>query len=86
MPYWIGLPCPPPGNLADPGIEPVSLMYPALEGRFFTTNATWEAHDIEYVSDTYMYNIYSYLLSQWNIQCHISTRLYFHSNLVKSLA
>ena len=23
--YWSGLPCPPPGNLPDPGIKPVSL-------------------------------------------------------------
>ena len=22
--YWSGLPCPPPGDLLDPGIEPVS--------------------------------------------------------------
>ena len=27
--YWSGLPCPPPGNLSDPGIEPVSFMSPA---------------------------------------------------------
>ena len=40
--YWSGLPCPPPGNLPDPGIEPSSLMSPALAGGFFTTNATWE--------------------------------------------
>ena len=23
--YWSGLPCPPPGDLPDPGIEPMSL-------------------------------------------------------------
>ena len=23
--YWIGLPCPPPGDLPNPGIEPMSL-------------------------------------------------------------
>ena len=40
--YWSGLPCPPPENLADPGIKPLSLMYPALSGRFFTANTTWE--------------------------------------------
>ena len=33
-----------PGVLPNPGIEPVSLMTPALAGRFFTTSATWEAH------------------------------------------
>ena len=26
--YWSGLPCPPAGNLLDPGIEPWSLMSP----------------------------------------------------------
>ena len=41
--YWSGLPCPPPGDLPDPGIEPVPIMSPALAGRFFTTSATWEA-------------------------------------------
>ena len=41
--YWSGQPCPPPGDLPDPGIEPVSLTSPALAGGFFTTSATWEA-------------------------------------------
>ena len=35
--YYSGLPFPSPGNLSDPGIEPVSLASPALAGRFFTT-------------------------------------------------
>ena len=34
--YWSGLPFPPPGDLPDPGIEPVSLKSPVLAGRFFT--------------------------------------------------
>ena len=29
------LPFPPSGNLPDPGIEPTSLVSPALAGRFF---------------------------------------------------
>ena len=41
--HWSGLPCPPPGNLPNPGTEPVSLLSPVLAGRFFTTWATWEA-------------------------------------------
>ena len=32
-----------PGNLPDPGIEPISLVSPALAVDFFTTSATWEA-------------------------------------------
>ena len=40
--YCSGLPCPPPGDLPDPAMEPTSPMSPALAGRFFTTSATWE--------------------------------------------
>ena len=35
--YWRGVPFPTPGDLPDPGIEPVSLASLALAGRFFTT-------------------------------------------------
>ena len=41
--YWSGLPCPPPGDLPNPGLEVMSLTSPALGGRFFTTSATWKA-------------------------------------------
>ena len=41
--YWSGLPGPPPGDLPHPRIEPKTPMSPSLAGRFFTTNATWEA-------------------------------------------
>ena len=37
------LPCPPPGDLPDPGIELAPLISPALADGFFTTSATWEA-------------------------------------------
>ena len=43
--YWSGLPFPPPGELPDPGVEPMSLMSPALGVGCFTTSATWEALD-----------------------------------------
>ena len=29
--YWSGLPCPPPGDLPNPGIETVSFTSPALQ-------------------------------------------------------
>ena len=41
---WSGLPCPPPGDLPGPGIEPMS---PALVGGFFTTSITWEAQPVD---------------------------------------
>ena len=38
--YWSGLPCLPPGDLPNPGIEPSSLMSLALIDGFFITKAT----------------------------------------------
>ena len=35
--YWSGLPFPPPQDVINPWIKPVSLTPPALAGRFFTT-------------------------------------------------
>ena len=40
--HWNGLPCPPPGDLPNSGIEPTSYMFPALSDGFFTTSAIWE--------------------------------------------
>mgnify|MGYP007134201043 CR=1 FL=1 len=34
--YWSGLPFTLPGDIPNPGTEPVSLASPALAGRFFT--------------------------------------------------
>ena len=41
--YWRGVPFPTPGDLPDPGIQPVSPATPAVARRFFTTSTTWEA-------------------------------------------
>ena len=37
--YWSALPFPFPGDLPNPGIEPMSFM---LAGGFLTTSAIWE--------------------------------------------
>ena len=39
---------------SDPGIQTVSLMSPALAGRFFTTSATWEAPSITTLDFNYV--------------------------------
>ena len=41
--YWSGLPCPPTGDLTNPGIELPSLMSLALAGRFFTSSTICKA-------------------------------------------
>ena len=38
--YWKGLPCPPPGDLPGPGMEPPFLISPALAVGLFTTSTT----------------------------------------------
>jgi len=43
-----GLPCPPPGDPPDPGIELASLMSPVWAVGFFTTNATREGEVLLY--------------------------------------
>ena len=75
--YSSGLPCPPPVDLPDAGIEPVSLMSLALAGGFFTTSTTWEAH------------IYVYIYTQINcvfkvikFRCVISPTLKIYLNNV----
>ena len=45
--HWSGLLYPPLGDLPNPGIEPASLMSPALADGFFTTSATTEAKEID---------------------------------------
>ena len=42
--YHSGLPFHPTGDLSGPGVESMSLVSPALAGRFFTTGTTWEAY------------------------------------------
>ena len=39
--HWRELPFFSPGDLPGPGIEPESLMSPALVGGFFTSSTTW---------------------------------------------
>ena len=58
--YWSGLPCPPPRDLPDPGIESTSLMCRVLAGAFFTISVTWEP--------TYIY-IYTYIYTSESLFC-----------------
>ena len=59
--YGSGLPCHSPGDLPDPGIEPMSFTSPGLAWGFFTTRTTWEALQV------LCYVIY-YIDKQVNIQ------------------
>ena len=50
--YWSGLPCPPPGELPNPGIE---LESPALAGGFFTTEPPGKPESKEGSKDGFDY-------------------------------
>ena len=41
--HWSGLPCPPLGNLPDPGINSCLLGLLHWQAGFFTTSTTWDA-------------------------------------------
>ena len=58
------LPCPPPADLPNPGIEHTSLMSSALAGRFFTTSTTWEIHHSRQVK-TLREGIFSLQSEEW---------------------
>ena len=62
---WSGLPCPPPGDLSDPGIKLVSPTSPALQadfwplshrGRLFIAEVKWKSL---VVSDSATHGLYS---------------------------
>ena len=44
--YWSGLLFPTPGDLPSPGIEPTSLMSPALASLFFSTYLFYPKEDM----------------------------------------
>ena len=60
--YWNGFLYPPPGDLPNPEIEPVSLMSPALAGGFFTTMATWKAHHLQMITEVQSSIFYYFFL------------------------
>ena len=49
--YWSGLPFLSPGNLPDPGIEPMSL---ALGGRFFSTEPPGKPKEVTQMASKHM--------------------------------
>ena len=42
--HWSGLPFTTPGDLPDPGIEPMSFVSPALAGGVFITAPPWKPY------------------------------------------
>ena len=51
---WSGLPFLTPGDLPDPGIEPMSLVSPALAGGFFTTMPPYSLYMVYFLHIFYI--------------------------------
>ena len=70
--YWSGLSFPPPVDLLNPGIEPMSLVSPALAGRFFTTEPSGKfisavIHTVK-LSIWLQYPMWEILLQGWGLR------------------
>ena len=57
--YCRGLPCPPPGDHPDPGIQFMSLRPLLLAGSLFPTSTTWEIHTKLFSSVQFSHSVVS---------------------------
>ena len=76
--YWSGLPCLPPGDLPDSGMEPMPLVCSALAGGFFTSSSTWEAHTL------YMHSFFKFLFHHGLSQHFLNWRIIAFSVILVS--
>ena len=60
--YWRGLPCPPPWDLPNTGIQPMSLMSSTLPSGFFASTTTWEAWYLNIAPKSYALLISFYVI------------------------
>ena len=82
--YWGGLLCSPPGDLPNPVIKLMSLMPPALAGRFFITSSTLEAPRSYNKHTFHLFNKVSNVFSKctislFHLRC-LSVNIYFMSS------
>ena len=64
--FWSRLPFPSPGDLPDPGIEPVSHAFPSLAGRLFTTAPPdWDSNFHLVSSLTPFHLLYKICSDEW---------------------
>ena len=74
--YWNGLPFPTPGDLPDPGMEPLSLMSPALASGFFITAPPGEPQYHDYCTSFTPYD---------NLTLYSISNSPFHRNSIPAL-
>ena len=77
--YWSVFPCPPPGDLPDPGTEPMSLMSPALACGFVTTGPPGKPK----LNITYALFFYNFITILWMIIDSLGTISKVESRTIK---
>ena len=73
--YLSGMPCPPPRDIPDQGIEPSALKSRVMAGRLFITSTTWEAHIVD-CSITKQLNPYGNIMERYHFSFYSSTHFY----------
>ena len=64
--YWSEWPCPPPGDLPKPGIEPSSLAS-SMAGGFFPTGATWDVSEGSFTFSLWVLHGIFFIASHLNL-------------------
>ena len=78
---WSGLQFPPPGDLPDPWIKPMSLASPALMGGFFTTSATYSVSvSVQSLSHVWLF------VTPWTAACQASLSITNSQSLLKLMS
>ena len=72
--YWSGLPCPPPGDLPDPGIEPVFHAASASQGDSLLLSHLGSPYIF------YMHIIMNYIYNIILLYLHIAYRKYMKTS------
>ena len=67
--YWSGLPFPPPEDLPNPGIKPMSLVAPALVGKFFIIEPPGKPTVLLIFTSVYPSDIISGVFFFYNERC-----------------
>ena len=74
--YWNGKPCPPPGNIPDPGTEPA---FPALKADYRW--ATGETIYMVYIHTCIYIYIYTHTHTHTYIYTYMHTNIYIHTHI-----
>ena len=92
--YWSELPCPPPDDLPNPGLEPISPVSPALQADSLLSEPSGEAHISQYPCQNWEINIDKILLTKlqillwfhqffhWLLPCFCASLVALKKNLV----